>query len=321
MHAMAQDYGLIFHGLRSSWLQPNMDRDNPHALGPIGLPLRMYRNPFALGGLGLPLPWDALQHLLSFLLLHPTGWDRNKHFFFCGETCGCCCSHDPEDAGKGCDACYNAWTLTQLCRNMLQAVQNHNSPCNCRACPKSWMEQGWVCPHNRWHIIPSSWNFVNRRAHIVWKNGMDLCQGSYMGPWHRSDSWCSFSKLKNCLFLDRREYIWRCAHCPYMYLQEERIKLQEYLNAPAMKELLDSAGCEVSYHAPDRRPNLDPNVTDTDTDTDSDSASDTDPDSDSVSEPEHRAQKRQLLRLWCTTAAKAKAKTMVQSKAKARRST
>ena len=107
-----------------------------------------------------------------------------------------------------------------------------------------------------------------------------------------------------------------------MYLQEERIKLQEYLNAPAMKELLDSAGCEVSYYAPDRRPNLDPNVTDTDTDTDSDSASDTDPDlHDGVSEPEHRAPKQQLLSLWCTTAAKAKAKTMVQAKAKARRLT
>ena len=148
---------------------------------------------------------------------------------------------------------------------------------------------------------------------------MDLCQGSYGGPWHRSDSWCSFSKLRCCLFLDGREL--RCTHRQYVYLQEERIKFQEYLNAPAMKELFDSAGVVCSYYAPDRRPNLDPNVTDTDTDTDSDSASDTDPDSDSVSEPEHRAHKRQLLSLWCTTAAKAKAKTMVQSKAKARRLT
>ena len=269
-----------------------MDRDNPHALGPKGLPLRMYRNPHALA---LPLPWDTLQHFLSFLLLHPTGWDRKKHFWFCGHSCGCCCSHDPEDAalGHGCDACYTAWVLTQLCSHMLQAVQSHNSPCNCRACPKSWMKQGWVCAHNRWHIIPSSWNFVNRKAHLVWGNGFELCP-KWNGPWHRSDSWSSFRMLRCCLFLDRapEDEIHQCTQRQYMHLREQRITLQEYANAPGMQELLDSA--------------------------DSDSVPNTDPDLHDVSEPEHRAPKQQLTYLWCTARAKALAKTMVQAKAKAK---
>ena len=313
---LMQDYGLIFHGLRSSWLQPYMDRDNPHALGPIGLPLRMYRNPHALGGLGLPLPWDTLQHFLSFLLLHPTGWDRKKHFWFCGHSCGCCCSHNPEDAGDGhgCDACYTAWVLTQLCRHMLQAVQSHNSPCNCRACPKSWMDQGWVCAHNRWHIIPSSWNFVNRKAHLVWGNGFELCP-KWNGPWHRQNSWSSFRMLRCCLFLDRapEDEIHQRTHRQYMYLQEHRITLREYADATGMQELLDSAGVAYGYYGPDRRPKLIPTYTsDSSDDTDSDSVSETDP----VSEPEHRPPKQQLLSLWCTKAAKAAAKTMVKAKAR-----
>ena len=175
-----------------------------------------YRNPHALGGFGLPLPLEALDHLLSFLLLHPTGWDRNRHFGFCGhaatplhDDCGCCCSHSRGLAVNGCVACYSAWVLASLCKNMLHAVQNHNSPCHCRGCPKSWMDRGWVCPHNLWHIMPSSWNLVNTKACHVRANGMELCcdqaQRTGMGPWHRTDSWDSFSRMRSILFRERAE--------------------------------------------------------------------------------------------------------------------
>ena len=108
------------------------------------------------------IPWEfiffelpCLQHILSCLLLHPTDWDRQKHFdkVACdGHTCRCCRSRWMffEEPGDGCDACRTAWLLSTLCKNMLHHVQEFNATCSCGSCEKRWMAMGWQCPSNPW---------------------------------------------------------------------------------------------------------------------------------------------------------------------------
>lgn len=136
----------------------------------------------------LCLPWNALHHVFFFLLQHPAGWTRRSHFAQRGECeqfCGCCLRRNSDVCG----VCYTKWVMTQACKNMLHEVQMHNSPCDCRTCAKSWVDKGWECPDNAWHVIPSRW---------------------FYNPWP-SNAWCSSGKSpKWCtlVYSPSRRFVW-----------------------------------------------------------------------------------------------------------------
>ena len=148
----AQAYALFLHDKRGSC--PTLHAKKFPAL-------KMDRNGDGLGP--IPLPWELLflilpsfQQILSCLLLHPTSWDRRKHFrgIACGDACGCCRSRWLlAPAGEGCAICLQAWVLTTISKNMMQSVQMHNATCSCLTCSKSWMDKGWVCLQNPWRAI------------------------------------------------------------------------------------------------------------------------------------------------------------------------
>ena len=50
------------------------------------------------------------------LLEHPLGWHPKSHLRNCGQSCGCCRSHNSED-GCNCEACYTGWILSCVSRS------------------------------------------------------------------------------------------------------------------------------------------------------------------------------------------------------------
>ena len=104
-------------------------------------------------------------HVLPFLLHHgPEPWTRKGHWVFggCGQSCGCCRSHNPEDAAPdaNCVVCYQGWVVTTVSRGWKEQAQacarqysrrNVLSKgwilCRCGMCADEWLARGWNCPH------------------------------------------------------------------------------------------------------------------------------------------------------------------------------
>ena len=128
----------------------------------------------SLGGLGT----DVLHLIISHLLYHEpiidrsyaqtrtgwlkgyrvTTWARRRHFGSCGQSCGCCRSHNPEDAGPGmnCQPCYTGWILCTVSKGVKVASTSYarrtfhgdrwGGLCTCDKCLPAWILRGWVCP-------------------------------------------------------------------------------------------------------------------------------------------------------------------------------
>ena len=64
------------------------------------------------------------QTTAPFLVDHPVTWDPETHFGYCGQSCGCCRSHNPEDACEGCNCqpCFTAWVLSCVSRSTRAAT-------------------------------------------------------------------------------------------------------------------------------------------------------------------------------------------------------
>jgi guanyl-specific ribonuclease Sa len=68
--------------------------------------------------------FGLLQHCLwteiaPLLLEHPAGWHPRRHLECCGQSCGCCRSHNIEDAHEGgnCQPCFTGWVLSCVSRS------------------------------------------------------------------------------------------------------------------------------------------------------------------------------------------------------------
>ena len=165
----AQAYALFLHDKRGSC--PTLHAKKFPAL-------KMDRNGDGLGP--TPLPWQLLfailpsfQEILSCLLLHPTTWDRKKHFGDddCGHACGCCRSRWMflfETVEWGCSPCRTAWVLTTVCKDVMHSVRMHNATCSCLTCSKSWMDKGWVCPWNPWQSPRGGRDLLGRHFFCRW---------------------------------------------------------------------------------------------------------------------------------------------------------
>ena len=65
--------------------------------------------------------WDSA---VPFIVEHEGAWDPETHFGQCGQSCGCCRSHNPEDACEGCNCqlCFTAWVLSCVSRSAHSAL-------------------------------------------------------------------------------------------------------------------------------------------------------------------------------------------------------
>ena len=57
--------------------------------------------------------------IAPLLLEHPAGWHPRRHLECCGQSCGCCRSHNIEDAHEGgnCQPCFTGWVLSCVSRS------------------------------------------------------------------------------------------------------------------------------------------------------------------------------------------------------------
>jgi hypothetical protein len=91
------------------------------------------------------IPIHLWPKILSFLLHHcnwgdwPCGsWKKRGHWpGGCGQSCGCCRSHNPEDAAPNCNCerCYTGWVMTTVCKEFyLHARRCADSNGACKKC-------------------------------------------------------------------------------------------------------------------------------------------------------------------------------------------
>ena len=73
--------------------------------------------------------------IMSFIIFHEFPWTPRRHFGRCGQSCGCCRSHNPED-GRNCEECYDGWTLTTVSRAFRDMTQKY-------ARQQLHLDQGW----------------------------------------------------------------------------------------------------------------------------------------------------------------------------------
>ena len=90
-------------------------------------------------------------HVLPFLLHHgPEPWIRKEHWVYgqCDQFCGCCRSHNPEDAVRGtkCEVCYQGWIVTRVSCGWKESAQacarkysRRNVLCKCGTCPDEYV--------------------------------------------------------------------------------------------------------------------------------------------------------------------------------------
>ena len=79
------------------------------------------------------LPAHIWAAVVPFLLCHPPEfhygslrvWTPTNHYSCCGQGCGCCRSHSPEDAHPdfNCEECYLGWVLTTVSRQACKTAQ------------------------------------------------------------------------------------------------------------------------------------------------------------------------------------------------------
>ena len=70
-----------------------------------------------------PLQTPIWNEVSPLLLDHVDWWCTKRHYGYCGQSCGCCRSHNPED-GENCQPCWQGWILTcinQLARTRVRA--------------------------------------------------------------------------------------------------------------------------------------------------------------------------------------------------------
>jgi len=64
--------------------------------------------------------------VLAFVLAHEDNslgrWSREDHWGCCGQSCGCCRSHNIED-GRCCEPCFDGWVMSRVSRDVRRAVQ------------------------------------------------------------------------------------------------------------------------------------------------------------------------------------------------------
>ena len=73
--------------------------------------------------------------IMSFIIFHDFPWTARRHFGWCGQSCGCCRSHNPED-GENCEECYAGWILTTVSRGFRDMTQKY-------ARKQLHLDQGW----------------------------------------------------------------------------------------------------------------------------------------------------------------------------------
>ena len=92
----------------------------------------------------------GIEFMFAFLLYHDPKWNVRSHFGVCGQSCGCCRSHNAEDAGpeSNCEACYTGWVLTTVSSRFKRLVQRQAATlklCRCGCCRPDWIAAGWQC--------------------------------------------------------------------------------------------------------------------------------------------------------------------------------
>ena len=67
------------------------------------------------------------QDIAPFLLEHPAVWRPKGHFGECGQNCGCCRSHNPEDAAEGCNCqcCFTGWELSSVSTSIRRGLRTY----------------------------------------------------------------------------------------------------------------------------------------------------------------------------------------------------
>ena len=70
-----------------------------------------------------PLIYHSI-FIFPFLLHHYDWWTTTKHWGGCGQSCGCCRAHNPEDANGSCEPCATGWILT--CTSKSASLENQH---------------------------------------------------------------------------------------------------------------------------------------------------------------------------------------------------
>ena len=113
--------------------------------------------------LRLDLPAHIWAAVVPFLLRHPPTtvygslrrWWPRHHYMSCGQSCGCCASHNPEDAHPdfNCEGCYLGWVLTTVSRQACATTQAYAASLSTTLRRHSWQRQQvgirWIA-HQRW---------------------------------------------------------------------------------------------------------------------------------------------------------------------------
>ena len=65
--------------------------------------------------------------VMPYVLEHGPLWKVRGHWGHCGQSCGCCRSHNPED-GANCSECYDGWVMTTVCKTFKGYAQHYVAP-------------------------------------------------------------------------------------------------------------------------------------------------------------------------------------------------
>ena len=67
---------------------------------------------------------ELLMHIAEYNVWHEKPWSVFRHFSCCGQSCGCCRTHNSEDWPSGCECCIDAWTLMCVSKEWLSCIRS-----------------------------------------------------------------------------------------------------------------------------------------------------------------------------------------------------
>lgn len=62
--------------------------------------------------------------VMPYIQEHEPPWEARGHRGHCGQSCGCCKSHNPED-GANCEECYDGWVTKTVCKTLKGHTQDY----------------------------------------------------------------------------------------------------------------------------------------------------------------------------------------------------